>query len=87
MISREKITEIFCSVDDFCIEFVPFWQKSLLDNGKKRIRASKMSLSEVMTIQVLFICLASELSKSFTLVMSVTIYKASFQTRYLTIEW
>ena len=54
MISREKITEIFCSVDDFCIEFVPFWQKSLLDNGKKRIRASKMSLSEVMTIQVLF---------------------------------
>ena len=50
----DKITEIFCSIDDFCKEFVPFWQKSLLCNGKKRIRASKLSLSEVMTIQVLF---------------------------------
>lgn len=49
-----KITEIFCSIDDFCKEFVPFWQKSLISNGKKRIRSSKMSLSEVMTIQVLF---------------------------------
>lgn len=50
----DKITEIFCSIDDFCKEFVPFWQKSLISNGKKRIRSSKMSLSEVMTIQVLF---------------------------------
>lgn len=54
MISSSKITEIFCSIDDFCLEFVPLWQKSLLDNGKKRIRISKMSLSEVITIQVLF---------------------------------
>lgn len=54
MISSFKITQIFCSIDDFCQEFVPFWQKSLLANGKKRIRSSKMSLSEVMTIQVLF---------------------------------
>ena len=54
MISSSKITQIFCSIDDFCLEFVPFWQKSLLSNGKKRIRTSKMSLSEVMTIQVLF---------------------------------
>ena len=49
-----RITEIFCSIDDFCKEFVPFWQKSLLCNGKKRVRSSKMSLSEVITIQVLF---------------------------------
>ena len=54
MISTSKITEIFCSIDDFCGEFVPFWQKHLILNGKKRKRASKMSLSEVMTIQVLF---------------------------------
>lgn len=54
MISSSKITQIFCSIDDFCLEFDPFWQKGLLSNGKKRIRASKMSLSEVMTIQVLF---------------------------------
>jgi len=54
MISNEKITQIFCSFDDFCKEFVPFWEQSLISNGKKRIRKSKMSLSEVMTIQVLF---------------------------------
>ena len=54
MICSTKITEIFCSIDDFCLEFTPFWQKSLIAQGKKRIRPSKMSLSEVMTIQVLF---------------------------------
>lgn len=54
MLSTSKITEIFCSIDDFCKEFVPFWQKHLISNGKKRNRLSKMSLSEVMTIQVLF---------------------------------
>ena len=54
MISTSKITEIFCSIDDFCKEFVPFWQKHLISNGKKGNRSSKMSLSEVMTIQVLF---------------------------------
>lgn len=50
----DKITEIFCSIDDFCKEFVPFWQKSLISNSKKRKRTCKMSLSEIMTIQVLF---------------------------------
>ncbi|EDP94121.1 hypothetical protein KAOT1_02206 [Kordia algicida OT-1] len=25
-----KITEIFCSIDDFCVEFVPFWTKLVL---------------------------------------------------------
>ena len=54
MISDTKITEIFCSIDDFCIQFVPFWQKHLISNGKKRHKTPKISLSEVMTIQVLF---------------------------------
>lgn len=54
MIPDTKLVQIFCSFDDFCKEFVPFWQKNLISNGKKRIRQSKMSLSEVMTIEVLF---------------------------------
>mgnify|MGYP000253205250 CR=1 FL=1 len=54
MITDSKLVQIFCSFDDFCKEFVPFWQKNLIANGKKRIRKSKMSLSEVMTIEVLF---------------------------------
>ncbi len=54
MIADDKITKIFCDVDDFCKKFVPIWEKGMLDNGKKRIRKSKLTLSEVMTIQILF---------------------------------
>lgn len=51
MLSLRKITEIFCSIDDFCHDFWPVYQKGLL-SSKKRIRPSKLHLSEIMTIQV-----------------------------------
>lgn len=55
MISTDKITEIFCSIDDFCIVFEPALQKRLLSTGKKtRNRAFTMSTSEIVTITVLF---------------------------------
>lgn len=55
MISTDKITDIFCSIDDFCKVFEPaFAQRSLNDGKKRRNRAFKMSRSEVMTITVLF---------------------------------
>ena len=54
MISFSKITEIFCSIDDFCKEFIPLFEQRLIGKGKKRNKPSKLSLSEVMTIQVLF---------------------------------
>ena len=55
MISTDKITEIFCSIDDFCIVFGPALQKRLLSTGKKtRNRAFTMSTSEIVTITVLF---------------------------------
>ena len=54
MICSSKITEIFCSIDDFCKEFVPLFEKRLIGKAKKRKRPPKLSLSEVMTIQVLF---------------------------------
>ena len=54
MISSLKITEIFCCIDDFCKEFVPKFEKRLISGDKKRNRPSRLSLSEVMTIQVLF---------------------------------
>jgi hypothetical protein len=57
MISADKITEIFCFVDDFCIEL----NKTIDENSieadskvKKRNRPSKMSQSEVITILLLF---------------------------------
>jgi hypothetical protein len=54
MISKTKITEIFCSIDDFCLDFIPNFEKHLIGNPKKRNKPCKLSLSEVMTIQVLF---------------------------------
>ena len=51
------ITSLFCDVDDFCIEFEPWHNQRLIALGmKKRIRPSRMSLSEIMTIIVLFHC-------------------------------
>ena len=41
MISTDKITQIFCSFDDFCKEFVPFWEKSLYPMAKKGLERVK----------------------------------------------
>lgn len=55
MISKDKITEIFCSIDDFCKVFGPAFQKKLISDGKKRRnRAFSMSMGEILTITVLF---------------------------------
>ena len=55
MISKDKITQIFCSIDDFCLVFEPALQKRQLSTGKKtRRRKFKMSTSEIVTITVLF---------------------------------
>jgi hypothetical protein len=54
MISITKITEIFCSIDDFCKEFIPKYESYLIGEKRKRNKPSKLILSEVMTIQVLF---------------------------------
>lgn len=54
MISTNKVTEIFCSIDDFCIDFIPKFQSFLIGSSRKRRKPSKLTLSEVMTIQILF---------------------------------
>lgn len=52
MINFDKITDIFCIVDEFCAEFEKFTQPFLLGNLPKK--KPKMSNSEVMTITILF---------------------------------
>jgi hypothetical protein len=54
MFSRDKITEIFVSVDDFCQEFEPMLNFKLIGKAKIRNKPSKLSISEVMTIQIIF---------------------------------
>lgn len=49
------LTALFCNVDDFCQFFEPQLQASLLANGEiKRRRGGSLSLSEIMTIVILF---------------------------------
>ena len=55
MNSELKIAQIYCSVDDFCKEFEPWLQARLLEYGdRKRARKSSLSLSEIMTILIMF---------------------------------
>ena len=53
----DKITEIFCLIDDFCQEYYKIEEGHILDekvSKKRRKRKFKMSDSEVITILVMF---------------------------------
>ena len=53
--SSMDIVTLFCRIDDFCQHFEPvFKQKLLAEKPRQRVRAERMSLSEVMTIIVYF---------------------------------
>lgn len=57
MISNDKITEIFCTVDDFCKEIKQILDDNSLESDsslKKRKRKCKLSDSEVISIMVFF---------------------------------
>lgn len=50
-----NLDAIYVDVDDFCLLFVPEWQKHLINSGEKqRIKPSRLSVSEVMTILIAF---------------------------------
>ena len=50
-----ELTTLFCQIDDFCADFEAEYYKHLMDDGKiKRVRKSRLSLSEVMTIIIQF---------------------------------
>ncbi|ORU95050.1 MAG: transposase [Cycloclasticus sp. symbiont of Bathymodiolus heckerae] len=50
-----KLTDIFCDVDDFCKVFMPEWEAQLIEDGtRKRNRQGRMTMSEIMTIIIAF---------------------------------
>lgn len=50
-----NLLELFCAVDDFWQVFRPIWQRHQLESGdRQRIRATKLSESEIMTILIQF---------------------------------
>lgn len=57
MVCNDKITEIFCTVDDFCKEITQILDNNSIESdcsAKKRKRRSKLSDSEVISIMVFF---------------------------------
>lgn len=51
----EDITELYCMIDDFCKEFEPQLNARLLADGQcHRLRPASLSLSEIMTLVILF---------------------------------
>jgi hypothetical protein len=57
MLTKDKITEIFCIADDFCKEFnheVKNHQMLSNDGKRHRNRSHEMSDSEIMTILLYF---------------------------------
>jgi hypothetical protein len=50
-----SLLELFCDVDDFWQAFRPRWQAQLLAHGAaKRVRRTRLSESEIMTLVILF---------------------------------
>jgi hypothetical protein len=53
--NSEDLITIFCNIDDFCVQFEPDWNTTLLDSKtKKRNRSCGLILSEIMTILIYF---------------------------------
>lgn len=51
----DNLERIFVDVDDFCLLFEPAWQAHLIETGEKqRLRSSRLTNSEVMTLLIAF---------------------------------
>jgi hypothetical protein len=51
---KYNITALFFCIDDFCKSFEEWEKHRLIDTGKKRHRSCEMTLSELLTIMVLY---------------------------------
>ena len=52
---EDNLIVLFCVVDEFCNEFYPEWEKTLITQSiKKRRRTSKIAPSEIITIFIYF---------------------------------
>lgn len=75
----DSLTELFCLMDDFCRRFEPALEHRQLTSGvKKRRRRSELSLSELMTLTVLFHQLRFRQFKSFYLAYVCRHLRAEF---------
>ena len=50
-----SLLKLFCAVDDFWLAFRPIWEQQLITEGRQqRRRETNLTMSEIMTIIILF---------------------------------
>lgn len=74
----DYITELFCVLDDFCKEFNESLEKALISGQKAKLKKSALSLSEAMTIVILFHKSGFRFFKYFYCQMVVPFWKSAF---------
>ena len=74
----DYITELFCILDDFCKKFNESLEKALISNQKTKLKKSALSLSEAMTIVILFHQSGFRFFKYFYCQMIVPFWKSAF---------
>lgn len=75
----DHITELFCVLDDFCKEFNQSLEKALISDQKSKSQKSALSLSEAMTIVILFHQSGFRFFKYFYCQMVIPFWKTAFQ--------
>ena len=76
-----SLLEMFCAIDDFWLEYQPYWYQELLTAGvKQRQRRRQLVESEIMTILVYFHQLRFRDFKTTTPATSNAIYRMSSPT-------
>ncbi|WP_010116522.1 transposase, partial [Acinetobacter sp. P8-3-8] len=71
-------TELFCILDDFCKIFNESLEKSLISDQNQSTQKSALSLSEVMTIVILFHQSGYRFFKYFYCYMVIPFWKPAF---------
>ena len=79
MLSQDKITRIFCSIDDFCKEFVPNLENQLITAGENRLKSLTYLYQRLSQFSYFFIFQLIETSKLFILIMCANSFQMIFQ--------
>ena len=74
----DHVTELFCILDDFCKKFNESLEEALISDQKLKLKQSALSLSEVMTIVILFHKSGFRFFKYFYCQMIVPFWKSAF---------
>jgi hypothetical protein len=75
----ESLVELFCDIDDFCQDFMPIFERNIVESGIiKRRRARSLAVSEVMTILIHFHQSHYHNFKAYYCSMSRSIWGVSF---------